>query len=92
MTRDERPLAAVPAWLWAALAIALGSQVLWQAARPSGPASDGAVPPAPSAAALRLAALGETAAVARLVPLHLQSFDVARYDAARVIGWLDAAL
>ncbi|HWA36555.1 MAG TPA: hypothetical protein VG873_01735 [Burkholderiales bacterium] len=93
MTRDERPLSAVPAWLWSALALALAVQVLWQATGPRGPASGSvAVPAAPSAAALRLAALGETAAVARLVPLHLQSFDVARYDAARVIGWLDAAL
>lgn len=93
MSRDERPLSAVPAWLWAVLALAIALQVTWQAVRPrSADPGHAPVPAAPSAAALRLAALGEGAAVARLVPLHLQSFDSAAFDVAHVSGWLDAAL
>jgi hypothetical protein len=93
MSRDERPLSAVPAWLWVVLALAIALQVTWQAAGPRGAGSGQApVPVAPSAAALRLAVLGEGPAIARLVPLHLQSFDAVAFDAARVIGWLDAAL
>ena len=76
MTRDERPLGAVPAGVWLALAAALAVQVAWQAARaPRAPAA-GDLPPAPSAAALRLASFGEPEAAARIAMLYLQSFDL----------------
>ena len=92
MTRDQRALSAVPPWLWAALILCLAAQLGWHAARAPGTASGASLPPAPRAEALRLASFGEHAAAARLVALHLQSFDVAGYDARRVIAWLEAAL
>jgi hypothetical protein len=97
---DERPLAAVPRWLWMLLAAALAIQLAWQAAwRPAAPtASD--LPPAPSPEALQLAALGERAALARLAMVWLLAFDSGganaipyqRLDYARLIAWLRAIL
>lgn len=93
MIRDERALSAVPPWLWAALILCVAAQLGWHAARaPGGGASGASLPPAPRAEAVRLASFGEREAAARLVALHLQSFDVAGYDARRVIAWLEAAL
>jgi hypothetical protein len=92
MTRDERPLAAVPAWLWAALALGLAAQIGGPAARAPAPTGSAALPPAPRAPAVRLASFGEYEAAARLVALHVQSFDVAGYDPGRVMGWLATAL
>lgn len=93
MTRDERPLSAVPPWLWGALGLCVAAQIGWQAAgvsaRGSAPAALG---PVPRAEALRLASFGEAEAASRLVVLHLQSIDVAGFNAQRVIGWLEAAL
>ena len=53
MTRDERPLHAVPVIVWGALIVALAAQLTWRAVQtPSTPqASD--LPPAPSVQALR---------------------------------------
>jgi hypothetical protein len=75
-----------------ALVACLSAQLAWQASRPSFSGQRAEVPPAPRAAALRLAAFGEAPAAARLVVLYLQSFDSRAYDASRVIGWLGAAL
>jgi hypothetical protein len=74
------------------LAACLSVQLAWQASRPSDSGARAEVPPAPRAAALRLAAFGEGPAAARLVVLYLQAFDSQRFDAPRVIGWLGAAL
>jgi hypothetical protein len=41
---------------------------------------------------LRLAALGEDAAAARLLTLYVQGFDVRAVDYGRLTGWLRAAL
>jgi len=93
-----RPLADVPAIVWIALAIALAAQIGWRSAssRPALAAAD--LPPAPSVAALRLAALGEPEALARLSMLYLQAYDYggtnttpySRLDYGRLIAWLDA--
>src|SRR5437773_2550742 len=98
--RDERPVSEVPRWLWAMLACALAGQVAWQARE--GPPKLGAsdLPPAPSAAALRLASFAEAAAAARLTMLYVQAFDLGganelpyqKLDYARLIGWLETAL
>jgi len=100
MTRDERPLRAVPAVVWLSLAAALAAQIGWRAGqgRPGAAAAD--LPPAPGAAALRLASFGEPAALARLGMLYLQAFDYGganvvpyqRLDYARLTGWLDGLL
>jgi hypothetical protein len=100
MTRDERPLGAVPPSVWLALSAALAAQIAWQASRPSlAPAAEN-LPPAPSAPVLRLAAFGEPEALARLAMLHLQSFDLRagnslpyrRLDYARLEQWLATIL
>jgi GNAT superfamily N-acetyltransferase len=100
MTRDERPLSAVPALVWSVLIVALAAQIAWRALQaPSTPqAAD--LPPAPSAQALRLASFGEPNALARVMMLYLQAFDSGasnaqpyrRLDYGRLIGWLDAIL
>jgi hypothetical protein len=92
MTRDERPLSAVPPWLLALLALCVAAQVGWHLARPEAGRGAAALGPAPHAAALRLGSFGEHEAASRLVSLHVQSFDVAGFDARRVIGWLEGAL
>ena len=90
---DERPLAAVPAWVGVVLAAALAAQIAWQASRaPSLAAAPDALPPAPSAAALELASFGERSLVARLSMVYVQSFDLRTVDYRRLLGWLDAAL
>lgn len=92
MSRDQRPLAAVPAWVWTALAAAFALQLASHAVlgRPRAGASD--LPPAPAPGVLRLAAFGESAAAARVAMLYVQAFDMAALDYARLTAWLRAAL
>lgn len=96
MSRDERPLAAVPRALWIALAAALAAQLAWQhPGRPRAPAAAD-LPPPPSVQALRLAAFGEPEALARIAMLYLQSFDLGagnalpyqKLDYQRLVAWL----
>lgn len=100
MNRDERPLRAVPGWLWLLLASALALQIACQASRPgAGPVAED-LPPAPRPEALRLASFGEPEAAARVAMLYLQSFDLGganslpyrRLDYARLVDWLDSIL
>ena len=96
MSRDQRPIGAVPRWVVASLALALALQIALSAQR--GPMSTEAedLPVPPSATALRLAALGEPAALSRVAMLYIQSFDLhgtnalpyRRLDYDRLIGWL----
>jgi hypothetical protein len=96
----ERPLADVPAWLWAALAACLALQIAIQGLRPAPAASAADLPPPPRAAALRAASLGEPAAAARLAMLYLQAFDLGagntrpyqQLDFGVLSGWLRAIL
>jgi len=100
MTRDERPMRAVPVTVWLVLGVALSAQIAWRVVQaPVAPrATD--LPPAPSVQALRLASFGETNATARLTMLYLQAFDYSganansygRLDYARLTGWLQAIL
>ena len=100
MSSLERPLSAVSGWILWLLAAALGSQLAWQAARRTGAPAAADLPPAPSAQALRLASLGEPAALARLAMVWLQAFDsrgdniipYQRLDYQRLIAWLGAIL
>jgi len=95
-----RPLAQVPGWLWAALAAMLAVQVGWQAQRPAPAAAAADLPPAPRAAALRVAGFGESAALARLAMLYVQAFDLGagsttpykQLDYTRLAAWLRAVL
>ena len=100
MTRDERPLSAMPALVWGALIVALAAHIAWRIAQaPSTPqAAD--LPPAPNARALRLASFGEPNALARVMMLYLQAFDSSaaneqpyrKLDYTRLAGWLEAIL
>ena len=98
MRVDERPLADVPGIVWLALAVALAAQITWRSASPRPAMAAADLPPAPSVASLRLAALGEPEALARLGMLYLQAFDYggtntspySRLDYGRLVAWLDA--
>jgi len=100
MSNFERPLCAVPRWILWLLAAALGAQLAWQATRHVGAPSADDLPSAPSAQALRLASLGEPAALARLAMVWLQAFDsrgdnaipYQRLDYRRLVAWLRAIL
>lgn len=100
MSARERPLGTVPRWVWALLGVALSAQVGLQATRPPVAAGASDLPPAPRAAALRAASLGEPAAAARVAMLYVQAFDLGagnalpyrRLDYARLRAWLRAIL
>ena len=100
MSGRERPLATVPGWLWALLGATLAAQSGVQALRPPPATAAADLPPAPRAAALRLASFGEPAALARLMMLWLQAFDLRGQnnlpyrdlDYARLTAWLRAII
>lgn len=100
MSAAERPLSAVPRWILWLLAAALAAQLAWRVAQRPGAPSAADLPPAPAAHALRIASLGEPAALARLAMVWLQAFDsrgdnnipYQRLDYARLIDWLRAIL
>jgi hypothetical protein len=79
----------VPRWVLALLGAALAAQVALQMSHGGGAVSAD-LPPAPGAAALRLAAFGEDEALARLTMLDLQSYRGVDY--ARLVDWLGAVL
>ena len=99
-TNGERPLGAVPSWLWGALAIGVLAQLFVHQAAPASGASARDLPPAPHAEVLRVASFGEPAAMARLLMLYLQAFDLGgenalpygRLDYRRLVGWLESIL
>lgn len=95
---SERPLSAVPGGILALLAVALSAQIAWQLARHAVTRAATDLPPAPSIPAMRLASLGEPAALARLTMLWLQAFDsrgdnaipYQQLDYTRLVAWLHA--
>jgi hypothetical protein len=97
---SERPVSAVSGGILVLLAVALSTQVAWQVARQANAPTASDLPPAPSVHALRLASLGEPAALARLAMVWLQAFDsrgdnaipYQRLDYTRLVGWLHAIL
>ena len=74
------------------VALALAAQLGWHAASSPPRAVGEALPPAPRAGALRLAAFGEAQAASRLSMLYLQGYDLRALDYARLIEWLRALL
>lgn len=83
---------AAPTGLWILLALSLTAQIAWNARPGASRLTDEALPPAPRAPVLRLAAFGEAPAAARLTMLYLQAFDLRELDYARLTGWLRTAL
>jgi hypothetical protein len=96
-----RPLRSVPWRVWGLLWFALGGQVWWQSNPGQAPAQEMTQLPAPpGSGVLRIASLGEPAAMAKLLMLWLQSFDLqaGRAVAYRQLnyhylaGWLETIL
>jgi hypothetical protein len=81
----------VPGWLWLGLALLLAAQVAWQGSAGSPRSRSAELPPAPSVHALRLSSLGEHEALARVLALYVQGFDLKR-DYERLLGWLRSIL
>jgi hypothetical protein len=81
----------VPAWLWGLLAATLAAQLAWHAAHRTTQWKSVDLSAAPSVQALRLASFGEREALARILALHIQSFDLKR-DYARLVDWLRSVL
>jgi hypothetical protein len=98
--RRERPVSAVPGWIAWLLAAAVATQVASQFARRARAPSAADLPHAPSTQALRLASLGEPAALARLAMIWLLTFDSSsdntvpyrQLDYTRLVAWLRAIL
>jgi hypothetical protein len=96
----ERPISAVPRLVLVGLALALGAQVAASICLGAPRAKAEDLPTAPAANALRLVALGEPVALAKLLMLWLQAFDFRTgtnvpyrdLDYARVEAWLDRIL
>ena len=82
----ERRLSDVPRWIIALLVGALVLQVLFASLHPKPTANAEDLGPPPSAEVLRLAAVGEPIALARLLMLYLQAFD---YQAGTRIPYRD---
>ncbi len=82
----ERPISQVPRWVTAGFVIALAAQLLLADAQPQPLARAQDLPAPPSAAALRLAALGDPVALAKGLMLYLQAFD---YQAGARVPYRD---
>ena len=95
-----RPVHAVPVAVRLVLAAALALQIGWHAWRPDPGAEAQPLAPAPAASTLRVAALGDEAAFAKLLMLRLLAHDrqpgvsipFMDLDYARVAGWIDAVI
>lgn len=100
MTRDERPLAAVPPWVWGALGALLAAQIGWQTAHHPGTPAATDLPAPPRPGALRIASFGEPEAAARVAMLYIQTVDFSggraipyrNLDYQRLVGWLASIL
>ncbi|MES2316479.1 MAG: hypothetical protein V4631_03210 [Pseudomonadota bacterium] len=84
----ERSLSSVPPAALALLVLALVAQVAWHALVPARQVAASALAPAPSLTLLRLSALGEPLALAKLLMLHVQAEDSAQPDGERLVAWL----
>ena len=88
----------VPSAILVLLGASLALQIAWRASERAGTPAAEELPPAPRPVALKLAALGEPQALARLTMLYLQAFDYRsgnrlsyqKLDYDRLIAWLDA--
>ncbi len=96
----ERPIGQLPRSVVRIFSIALALQIAWGLARPQPQARAEDLPSPPTAAALRLAALGEPAALGKALMLYLQAFDYRAgtrvpyrdLDYDRLTGWLERIL
>lgn len=97
---DNRPLRRVPRAVLLLLALALATQVWWQAGHQPAPPGARPLPPPPALATLQLASLGERAALSRVLMLYVQGWDDQpgvslpwrSLDYDRLAQWLGRAL
>ena len=83
-----------------AVLLTLAAQIGWQASRPPAHAHAQDLPPAPSLAALQLAALGDPVALSKATMLYVQGFDEQagisiawrNLDYTKVVQWLQRVL
>jgi hypothetical protein len=95
-----RPLSDVPAWVKICALAGLTLQIVWSSLLPAPQATAEDLPRPPSIEALRLAALGEPIAAAKLLMLYIQAFDYRagsripyrKLDYDVLIGWLSRIL
>ncbi|MDB5812679.1 MAG: hypothetical protein JWN94_4801 [Betaproteobacteria bacterium] len=100
ISRDERPVSAVPRGVIALLAAGLALQIAWQSLQPKPVARAVELGTPPTVASLRVASLGEPVALAQLMTLYLQAFDnqpgvsipFRNLDYGDVAQWLAAIL
>lgn len=93
---SERPIGDVPRVVRIALATTILTQLLLAGLQPAPRAAADALPPPPSAEALRVVSLGDPIALAQLLTLSLQAFDdqpgvsvpFQELDYARLESWL----
>lgn len=91
---------AAPRGVLLAVLLTLAAQVAWQATRPPPAAQAQALPPAPSLAALQLAALGDPVALSKATMLYVQGHDDQAgvrlawrtLDYGRLVDWLQRVL
>lgn len=96
----ERPLSDVPTWVKLAAFAGLALQIVWSSLQAAPRATAEDLPRPPSSHVLRLAALGEPIAAAKLLMLYIQAFDYRagtrvpyrKLDYDALIGWLDRIL
>jgi hypothetical protein len=96
----ERPIAQLPRWVVVLFAVSLALQIGVGVTRPAPHVRAEDLPAPPSANALRLAALGEPAALGKVLMLYLQAFDYQAgsrvpyrdLDYDRLAGWLERIL
>ncbi|MFN0163339.1 MAG: hypothetical protein ACKVQQ_19095 [Burkholderiales bacterium] len=97
---DERSWRAVPVTAWIALSLSICLQLAFDAAQPRPAATANALGPPPSAAAIRLASLGDPLPIAKALNLILQAHDnqpgksipFAELDYPMLIRWLTRIL
>jgi hypothetical protein len=95
-----RPLSDVPVWVKLTALAGLAAQILWGSLQPAPRATAEDLPYPPSSQVLRLAALGEPVAAAKLLMLYIQAFDYRagtyvpyrKLDYDALIGWLGRIL
>jgi len=100
MATPVRKLTSISPTLWLLLVLGVAGQLLWHNADPGFTARYQPLPPPPSDAGLRLAALGEEPILSRLMMLWLQAADTQPgasvslqvLDYEKVRGWLAASL
>ena len=92
----ERPLHRVPVVVYGLLGLSLAAQLVWHSAQPPLDPRAQALPNAPTVPVTRLAALGDDAALSRVLSLWLQAFDnqsgvsvpFSSLDFSKVEAWL----